>query len=157
MAINGRTKGSDFERKIAKKLSDWSGMELRRTPLSGGFSQTGSSYTGDINAINREDNFGFHIECKKQEGWTLEQLFSPKCKIWKWWEQCLTGYKTTYKIPLLIFSKNRANTFLLTRSHMLPHTFLDMSSYMEMRTKVESVIICPLNQFLEKVAYEKFH
>jgi hypothetical protein len=100
----GKQKGSNYERKIAKILKAAWNIELVKTPISGGWGKMKTS--GDITAEDR--NFPFSIECKKQEGWSFEQLFkSPeKCELNKWWSQALDqGYKDD-KIPLLIFSRN---------------------------------------------------
>lgn len=41
MAVNGRNKGANFERVIAKQLSEWCGFTITRTPSSGGWAKTG--------------------------------------------------------------------------------------------------------------------
>lgn len=116
MATRGKgakTKGSSFERKIAKILSEWGNVELKRTPQSGGFAKEGNSYRGDINTINNEDFFIFNIECKNQEVWSLDQLFNDGCILFSFFEQCI-GDTSDNKVPLLIFTRNHQPIYCLT-------------------------------------------
>lgn len=119
-----RDKGSNFERKIAQHMSDWWGGNFTRTPGSGGL-RWGSDQriAGDIVPPAGMD-FPFVIECKKQEGYTLDNfLFSTGTPV-KWWEQVVTDSRRLsldktqeQKTPLLIFSKNRAKVMVA-----LPYT-----------------------------------
>ena len=108
MGKYSKDKGSAFERKIAKILSEAFGVELVRTPMSGGWGRLETK--GDL--VTRDD-FPYHVECKKREGWTLDCLLSGKGdkKLEGWWaqtkEQCPEN-----KIPLLVFSKNFAPTYV---------------------------------------------
>lgn len=104
--INSRSKGSDFELKIAKKLSTWWGEDFHRTPMSGGLGWSKDSrVSGDI-VVPSDSLFPYSIECKKREEWTLEQFLKGKGEIDDWWNQCARDGKKVEKIPLLIFSKN---------------------------------------------------
>ena len=69
-----RNKGSGYERKIAKVLTEWWGEKFFRTPLSGGHQDMSQemNVAGDI--ITKDVNFPFHLELKKHEGWCLEQV-----------------------------------------------------------------------------------
>lgn len=80
-----RRKGSNFELRVAKKLSEWSGLELRRTPLSGGWG--GATTMGDIVPIapDKKDpdyrakyaafqKWCLSVECKAQEGWSFDSF-----------------------------------------------------------------------------------
>lgn len=107
-AVNGRNKGANQERKLAKLLSDWWGAKVYRTPGSGAWATSHTdgklNSAGDI--VCEDPNFPFCVESKKVEGWHLEQLLtSPKCIIRKWWQQTLDETPVD-KEPLLIFSRN---------------------------------------------------
>jgi hypothetical protein len=103
--VNGRAKGSGFERKIAKILSNWSGHDLRRTPLSGGWSRQNPETTGDIVSISKGADFPFSVECKNQEGWRMEAILLGKCKVFDdWWQQTIQNCPE-HKVPMLVFSK----------------------------------------------------
>lgn len=94
-----KRKGATFERKIAKLFKDALNIDLVRTPLSGGFAKKNSkadSFRGDITTVDKNIEFGFHIECKDQK--TL--------KLRDWINQaesdCPEG-----AIPLVIFHKGQ--------------------------------------------------
>ena len=92
--MNSRTKGANYERKIAKRLSDFYKIELRRTPLSGGM-----DWKGDILPVFGE--IPYHIECKKVE----------KLNIWKALEQAEKDCPED-KIPIVIFTRNRTEDYV---------------------------------------------
>lgn len=71
-----RSKGGSFERKIAKIIGDRFGIELKRTPQSGGFakkSELADDFRGDITIVNPKQYLKLHIECKNQKSWSLPQ------------------------------------------------------------------------------------
>lgn len=112
-----KRKGSSFELKIAKQLQEWWGDgQFARSPGSGGWGRPqhreGFNAAGDV--ITTSKTFPWCVECKHQEGWTLDQLLlNEGCIIWSWWEQakdeCPAGL-----IPLLIFKKNRQEPLIMT-------------------------------------------
>ena len=91
---NSRTKGANYERKIAKRLSKHFGLELCRTPLSGGM-----DWKGDILPIFGE--IPYHIECKKIE----------RFNIWKAIAQAERDCPEE-KTPIVIFSRNRTEDYV---------------------------------------------
>lgn len=98
-----RNKGSGYERKIAKILSKWSGMELRRTPLSGGWAKQNPKVSGDL--VNISDNeFPLHVECKNQESFEWEPFLHGNGSLKGWWDQTLRTCPNN-KIPILVFSR----------------------------------------------------
>lgn len=104
--VNSRSKGNKFERDIAKLLTSWSDISMKRTPMSGGWSKT-----GDITPVKPEDmvKWPFNVELKKRENWNLVDLITGnniKTSIISWWEQCLSDSSKSGKIPMLIFTKN---------------------------------------------------
>lgn len=105
----GREKGSAFERVVAKKFENWSGSEVKRTPLSGGWAKT-AKFAVKNDLISTDKKFPLGVECKKQEGWILEHLLYNKSKVFSWWKQ-VTTETPKGKIPLLVFSKNRSPIF----------------------------------------------
>jgi Holliday junction resolvase len=111
--VNGRQKGASFERKVAKFVSDWWGIDAHRTPQSGGLRWSKDArVTGDIVAP-ADSNFPFSIECKKHEGWTLENLLKGTGEITDWWKQAHADAQKVDKLPLLIFSKNRSPVYFM--------------------------------------------
>lgn len=133
MASRGKgakNKGSSYERKIAKLLSNWfygDDDSLVRAPRSGG-----GSWKGDIVKNPEKENilFNFCIECKNEEGWKLEQLFNQDCEksmIMKFWYQTIKQCPED-KIPLLIFTRNFQPNFLMCNTKYGLHHFVRRNS-----------------------------
>lgn len=73
---NSKRKGGKYERDIAKKFQNRYGVELKRTPQSGGFakkSDKADDYRGDITIVDTRETLLVHIECKNQKTWQLKQ------------------------------------------------------------------------------------
>jgi hypothetical protein len=113
-----RNKGSTFERKIAKSLSEWTGFVITRTPMSGGFYKS-----GDLTPKEPEEQirWPFSVELKNTEAWNIKQLFQikseedmPKCFA-KWWAQCTDDASQHDKKPALIFTQNFKPEFIMFR------------------------------------------
>ncbi len=97
----GRTakrKGAQFERTLAKKFQGRYGIELKRTPQSGGFAKTSSKaddYRGDIVVVDSDYNLKVHIEAKNQKTWKLKQWIEQAE------EDCPEG-----KTPIVVFHQH---------------------------------------------------
>ena len=88
-----RQKGSNYENTIAKKLSSFFNILLKRTPQSGGFAkESNSDIKGDLVCLDKDVVFNLHVECKNQKSINIK----------KWLEQaerdCPEG-----KIAIVIF------------------------------------------------------
>lgn len=148
---NSRKKGSSFELDVAKAFSETLGVELRRTPLSGGWSHSNPAVAGDLVCMNNEIHFPYCVECKNSEGWTLDSLFTDKHKWFDdWWAQAI-GECPEDKVPLLIFTKNRSCALVaMYASHIglenvQPKILLtDQYHY--------DLVVCRLEAFLEVIA-----
>ena len=71
-----RNKGSNYERSIAKRFAEVYGVELVRTPQSGGFvknSLKAEDFRGDVVPADSTIRLELHIECKNTQKWTLPQ------------------------------------------------------------------------------------
>lgn len=109
---HSKKKGDTFERKIAKTLGDWWGYKFSRTPLSGG-----ASWLADNNAVGDivtppQAGFPLVIECKHREEWTLDNVFLNNREPHTWWSQVIGDSSRVSKTPCLIFTRNRANTYV---------------------------------------------
>lgn len=97
--INGKAKGSLFEREICKKLEEITGVKWERTFRSGG-----GKVKGDINPVNRVNPFC--IELKNRQSWSVDQFLSECKEVDKWWtkicEEC-----SNFEAPMLILKRNR--------------------------------------------------
>lgn len=157
---NSKSKGNLYENRIAAKWSKWSGEELRRTPGSGGWSKTAAfGVTGDLVCPNKL--YPFHHECKKREGWHLDDLLIGVRKrdtrsIIEWWKQCMKECPRD-KIPTLIFARNHMpDLLMMRRTHygslfktgdftgdLIPHFIFNMDE--------EDVVIIALDDFFLRV------
>ena len=76
---NAKRKGGQYERNIAKRFQERYGVELKRTPQSGGFakkSEKADDYRGDITIVDTTQMLLLHCECKNQKQWSLCKWFS---------------------------------------------------------------------------------
>jgi hypothetical protein len=98
---SSRAKGGNYERTIAKKFKDKLDVELKRTPMSGGFakgSSKASEFRGDIITVDDSIDFKLHIEAKDHKSWSL-----PKW-ILQAEEDCPEG-----RIPVVVFHRRQLN------------------------------------------------
>lgn len=76
---NAKRKGGQYERDIAKKFQARYGVELKRTPQSGGFakkSEKADDYRGDITIVDTKQMLLLHIECKAHKTLSLPKWIS---------------------------------------------------------------------------------
>lgn len=98
---SSKTKGSSYERTIAKIFKDYLGVDLKRTPLSGGFakgSKKADDFRGDIITVDDSIDFKLHIECKNHKTWSLNS-----------WLQQAEGDCPSDRIPIVIFHRAQRN------------------------------------------------
>jgi len=92
--VNSLRKGKNFERKIAKLLSQYLGVEFKRVPMSGAFSTREGTkvnvFKGDIFTEDKE--YGdIVIECKKtRHKIAIDDLLNKNSIIYQWIKQALT-------------------------------------------------------------------
>lgn len=122
MGKMSRDKGSRFEREVAHQLTEWTGRQFRRTPMSGAY---GGDWglAGDIMCEPGAPHFPWTMELKNVEGWSLEQLATDTGPFGRWMDQAygenrsrptVTGSRN---FPVLVFTKNRSLVYAA-----LPHT-----------------------------------
>lgn len=154
-------KGKGYELRVAKALTKWAGFKLIRTPQSGAWQGT----AGDIIPQNRERSFEWLIECKKEEGWTLEAIIVGQCaKFNDWIEQVWREVKTDYEItnmrrfPVVIFSRNYKPDFIALPVSYI--TLLGADIVIPTFTKLElpkfSGVIIPLDDFIRFNRFSNF-
>ena len=104
--------GSDFERKVAKILSEWWDAPFRRTPNSGGWDK--QSTDGQVLAAGdlipaEGSGFPFCVECKHRKehlNMFARQNETSDC-MYDWWCQSWNNSQVIGKAPLLIMSCGR--------------------------------------------------
>jgi len=158
--INSKAKGSEYERKVARQLSQWWGEEFHRTPMSGGLHwKEDNRVAGDI-VTPPESLYPFTTECKKREGWDLEQVLKGTGDVESWWQQSVSDGERVKLKPLLIFSKNFAPSYFMIRLE----DFERIASFKKGRIAFnffiisivdkEPRIVCKLEDFLKHVVKE---
>ena len=98
---SSKNKGANYERTIAKIFKEKLGVELKRTPQSGGFakdSSKGDEFRGDIVSVDDTIDFKLHIECKDQATWSLPAWIKQAI------EDCPEG-----KVPIVVFHRRQKN------------------------------------------------
>jgi len=110
-------KGATYERRIARKFSDWSGIELVRTP-----SGAPEEIYADIWPRLTTKYFPIALECKCDESWNFDQIMSGVGPFWGWLGQAFAQAENATKelrrqyIPMLVFSKNRCPDYVAVYS-----------------------------------------
>jgi len=109
-----RQKGNAFENKVAKILSPYFKVTLRRTPGSGGWSRV--SNKGDLTA-EKGTPFDFCIECKHDKNWSLDDfvLNGTSSKLGKFLEQTVREAAVEEKIPILVAQRNYKKPLIFFR------------------------------------------
>lgn len=76
-----KRKGSTYERKVAKIYKDKLGIELVRTPMSGGFQKDkkATNIKGDLSCLDESIDFQLHTECKDQKTIRVRDWFEQSC------------------------------------------------------------------------------
>lgn len=152
--INSKAKGSKNERDVCEYLEQWSGLQFRRVPQSGGLRGHITDYTvGDIICVDKRmlnRVFPYSIECKSYNTIDFAKLLSiPRkptkkspeehvaCEIDKFWAQAVEDGKRGQKLPMLIMRYNNLpkNFFFivlsrkLTNKKMLPKNRMVTQDY----------------------------
>ena len=117
--VQGRKKGSKFERDIAAEVTEWTGMEFKRTPMSGGWAKT-----GDITPKNPKHmvDFPFSMELKNQQVFNIAHFARTAhtkrfpAYMTKWWAQCTDDAKKAKKIPLLVMTRANDPVLIMMRT-----------------------------------------
>jgi hypothetical protein len=144
----GKQKGSAFERKVCKALSQWvSAGESEdlfwRSAMSGGRATVGqrrgkshSRHAGDISATSREGHAltdHWYVECKAYRNLSIDSaMIKSTGFLIKFWDEAVTQAARYKKLPMLIAKQNQVPTIVLVpigetidrRSHI--GTFLRM-------------------------------
>jgi hypothetical protein len=157
--INSKHKGSEYERKIAKKLGSWWGEDFHRTPMSGGLHWAEDNrVAGDI-VTPPTSVYPWVTELKKREEWEFDHLLKGTGEIEKYWKQVQGDAQRTGMRELLIFSKNFAPDYLMISAYDF-RLIMEAKGWIDPRfnyfivTKVgqDARVVCILDDFIEHVS-----
>ena len=129
--IDSKSKGNNFELKIAKLLTEQlSPLKFIRSPGSGArvgganFHKFGDLYSddtlnifvGDVVCVNESEvglTFNCNVECKSyKESDSITSLMSGSSKIFDWMRESEIDATKTNKVAVVIFKFNRTQTFV---------------------------------------------
>lgn len=97
--INSKVKGNRNEVSVARFLSEWTGVEFRRTPASGAIHVPLDWLNGDVFCTNKDFDFPFSVEAKH-----YDKIY-PKMKS-DWWIQTCNDAARINKFPMLFYRSN---------------------------------------------------
>jgi hypothetical protein len=106
--INSRSKGQRGEHQAIEFMKEWTGMDFKRTPGSGGLRGHVTDYTeGDIVCVKKNYIFPLCVEVKFYEELNFNHLlYDVKSKIKDFWVQARESAKRAEKIPILLMRYN---------------------------------------------------
>lgn len=128
--MNGKQKGSAFEREVCKKLSLWvTGGKQKdvfwRSAMSGGRATRDKDVrqAGDITAVAPEGHIltdNVYIECKHYKDLNLASfLLEGRGVLAQFWRKTCTEAVIRGKIPCIIAKQNAKPTLFITRPEYL--------------------------------------
>lgn len=159
MPINSKQKGSSFELKVAKLLTEWSGYEFHRTPMSGALHWANDNrVVSDIvppqNLV--DEGWPFSIECKKVESsWELNTFLEGTAQFWKHWKQCLEDANRENMVPMLIFSKNYREIYVAIQQEIYQSMRVEVQNAAYIQYQDQKLSIFQLKTFLSQVTCEE--
>ena len=156
---NPKEKGNNFERKIAKKLSDWSGVKFMRTPMSGAIHNfKDKRVVSDIVPPLSIGNFPFSIECKNVNcSWEFSGIIDgTSITLEKHWDQCVKDAEQESLLPLLIFTKNYRQVYSVLEKEVFDKFNLKMTSWIEVYSEryKKPLVIFDFDEFLSKTSLQ---
>ena len=159
---NPKNKGNEFERKVAKMLSEWAGVKFMRTPSSGAIHNFNDKrVVSDIVPPLSVGEFPFSIECKNVEcSWEWNTLIDGTSQtINKHWDQCKDDAAREGLVPLLIVTKNFRSIYGIVEEHIWLKIYVDtmvnVSTVTFNNTGNESLVFFKLEDLLNNVPIDK--
>ena len=140
--INSKVKGNRNELAVTKILSDWTGHEFVRVPMSGGLRWANrTDICGDVINVDKDFFFPFSVETKAVANLGLHVLPGTRAIrtnsiVFTYFTQCERDAKAAGKIPFLIIRQNNMRSGLYwifldlsVEQHMKLSNYLDPTFY----------------------------
>lgn len=157
-----KRKGRKYESRVAHLLTEFTGVNFRRVPASGGFNKTGGVvvaqhvFSGDV--ICDDHRFLFSVEAKNRKDMSLTALLkSPTTAMFtKCWDQCLEDAKTNNCKPMMFFKPNMSDDWVCLREQEIDSVTLCEMRHIKLNVYTESSqtpnpVIIDWNEFTKHV------
>lgn len=154
---NPKEKGNNHERKVAKMLSDWSGEKFMRTPMSGAIHNfKDKRVVSDIVAPLSIGDWPFSIEAKCVEcSWEFNTFIEGTSMTLKeHWKQCCDDAEREGLIPMLVFTKNYRDIFIMITKEVFYQLDIEPESYINLIHKGQDLVILKFSDFLQLVSVD---
>lgn len=139
MTNKSKIKGSAYEAKITKLLTDEFKKEFRRVPLSGSLEWL----KGDIFVPTDTAWFPYTIECKHYATIDWSNLLTAKTSdLHNFWKQTTREAEVMKRKPLLIFRWNRSKDYVAFNDDII------VDNYVEIQSFGNNFKICLLDEWL---------
>ena len=126
MANTSKIKGSVYEAKIAKLLTNEFKVEFRRVPLSGAIDYL----KGDIWTPKDTAWWPYCIECKHHKDIQWNNFLTSKTTdMLVFWKQTVREAEVMEKKPLLIFRWNRSKDFIAFDDDLKVEHYVEVKSF----------------------------
>lgn len=157
MKINSKKKGNSFELKVAKMLTEWSGEEFHRTPMSGALHwENDNRVLSDIVPPQTLLGWPLSIECKKVEtSWEFSSLIEGTALFWRHWEQCWEDSQRENMIPMLIFNKNYREIYVAITVDTFQKLELDIENTIQLNYDSWKLVLIKFKDFLDNITCEE--
>lgn len=147
MASPSKIKGSAFESKMAKLLTEELGIEFKRMPLSGAIEYL----KGDLWVPSDTAGFKYAIECKHYAELDWNNFLTAKSTdILQFWIQASEAAQKMKKSPLLLFRWNRSKDFVGYNDFSV-----NCQNYVEIKSFGQHFRIALLSEWIEE--YKKIN
>ena len=163
--MNGKQKGSQFERDICKKLSLWISNNqnenlLWRSAMSGGRStvmgkqgKANKEQCGDISAVGEEGHLltdKVYLELKFYKDLGLKNFFiGETSKLTEFWKTTVKNADTNDKIPLMVVKENRYPAIVITTRTFFKKVVLARKGFFKTEIGPTPIVVGTLENFLE--------
>jgi hypothetical protein len=113
-----KKKGKRYESRVAKLLGDFTKVNFRKVPGSGGFNKAGGVkvadyvFCGDVICDRRD--FRFSVEAKSRKTFSFVAILKDpqKAAFTEWWKQCIDDAKSINKLAIMFFKPDTQEDFV---------------------------------------------
>lgn len=154
-----KEKGNNFERRVAKLLSNWSGSKFMRTPSSGAIHNFNDKrVVSDIVPPLSVGEFPFSIECKCVEcSWEFSSVIDNTSQNFReHWNQAVDDANRENLRPLLIFSKNFRDIYMAMMESDFSALGIQVDNHItSYSSDRDTLVIFKMKDFLEKISCDE--